>query len=111
MITKLSGSLFGTRVSLEKEVRNHKVMVFSKSYCPFCKRVKDAFATRNVAISVCELDEETNGEQIQSLLATITGLRTVPNVWIDGTFVGDSSHTIKRLNAGDFDSTLGINKL
>jgi glutaredoxin 3 len=98
-------------LSQEKEVTNHKVVVFSKSYCPYCKRVKDAFASKNVPISVCELDEASNGDAIQSTLATITGLKTVPNVWIGGEFVGDSSKTIQRLNAGDFNSVLGIGKL
>jgi glutaredoxin-related protein len=38
----------------------------------------------------------------------MTGLQTVPNVFVGGEFVGDSQKTLARLNAGEFDKVLGI---
>lgn len=38
------------------------VVVFSKSWCPFCDRVKQIFETLGVPFRVIELDQERNGE-------------------------------------------------
>jgi len=51
-----------------------------------------------------KLDEEdSKGDELQAVLTAMTGLGTVPNVWVGGKFIGDSAITIARLNAGDFD--------
>ena len=32
----------------KKEIQSNKVMIFSKSYCPFCTKAKNAFASNNI---------------------------------------------------------------
>ncbi|KAF9197672.1 hypothetical protein BGZ59_005215 [Podila verticillata] len=59
-------------------------MIFSKSYCPYCLRVKDLFDDMQVKYKALELDEHDLGDEIQQTLKTLSGQATVPNVYIKG---------------------------
>ncbi|KAL5567984.1 hypothetical protein UlMin_024559 [Ulmus minor] len=65
-------------------VSSNPVVVFSKSYCPFCVTVKQLLSQLGATLKAIELDTESDGAQIQSALAEWTGQRTVPNVFIGG---------------------------
>ena len=78
---------------VETYISNNQVMIFSKSYCPFCKRVKALFDGLNVEYTALELDLEENGESIQAALANKSGQKTVPNVYINGTHIGGNDDT------------------
>ncbi|CAN0027416.1 unnamed protein product [Ectocarpus sp. 12 AP-2014] len=73
---------------VEKEIDSNNVVVFSKSYCPFCTRTKNLFAGLGVDATVYELDQMDDGEAIQAILGAKTGQTTVPNVFVKGTHVG-----------------------
>ncbi|KAG8234723.1 hypothetical protein J437_LFUL014831, partial [Ladona fulva] len=65
------------------------VMVFSKSYCSFCRKVKDLFMREQIPYHSIELDlMEKEGTLIQEALERMTKQRTVPNVFIRGEHVG-----------------------
>ncbi|KAJ9454593.1 Glutaredoxin [Diplonema papillatum] len=64
------------------------VLMFSKTHCPFCVMAKDLFAKHKVKVAVVELNTMPNGSDIQNKLATITGQRTVPNIFIGDEHVG-----------------------
>ena len=63
-------------------------MVYSKSYCPYCSEVKSLFKELKVPAKVIELDDLADGDAVQSTLSGITGMRTVPQVFIGGELVG-----------------------
>ena len=42
---------------VDEKVANNKVMVFSKSYCPYCKMAKDVLKEVGVQYGLVELDE------------------------------------------------------
>ncbi len=42
---------------VDEKVKTNKVMVFSKSYCPFCKMAKEALNETGVKYGLVELDE------------------------------------------------------
>ena len=44
-------------VQVDKLVASHPVMVFSKTTCPFCDKVKAMFAGLNVTVEYLELDK------------------------------------------------------
>ncbi|MQM20399.1 hypothetical protein Taro_053419 [Colocasia esculenta] len=60
----------------------------SKTFCPFCTRAKQLLTQLGAQYKVIELDEESDGSEIQSALAQWTGQRTVPNVFIGGNHIG-----------------------
>merc|ERR1712149_31016 len=54
------------------------VVVFSKSYCPYCKSTKSTLQKTGIDFKVIELDQ-------------ISGQRTVPNVYIKQKHIGGNS--------------------
>lgn len=73
---------------VDKAIIDNNVMVFSASYCPYCRQVKSLFKELNVDHAVWELDERADGDDIRGILLEKTGQRTVPNVFISGKHVG-----------------------
>lgn len=77
------------------------VALFGKSACPFCFKAKKVLLAEGIKPVVVNLDEVEGGPAIQKLLEELTGKGTVPNVWVDGKFVGGSEEVIAGLEAGD----------
>ncbi|KAG0555093.1 hypothetical protein M758_12G147100 [Ceratodon purpureus] len=77
--------------AIQHIIKRHAIVVFSKSYCPFCKKTKEIFRETSVRPQYIELDKRDDGEYIQDELLKITGRRTVPQVFIYGAFVGGCS--------------------
>ncbi|KAJ2721634.1 hypothetical protein GGI07_003818 [Coemansia sp. Benny D115] len=92
-------------------IRSNKVMVFSKSYCPYCHHVKVALDGRKIEYKALELDKESNGSAIQSALQEITGQRTVPNIFANGYHVGGCDDTLAALENGQFKKHLENDKV
>ena len=70
-------------------IAENDVMVFSKSTCPFCIKLKAAFKLNRVDFTAIELDTlGATGPEIQNELLTKTGQKTVPNVFIRGKHIG-----------------------
>jgi len=66
----------------------NSVVVFSKSYCPYCKRAKALLQDQNVQFYAVEMDQIPGGAGVQQALKEKTGQRTVPNVFIGGEHIG-----------------------
>ena len=60
---KLNQKLIHTMVEaeIEQNIANNKVMVYSKSSCPFCVRTKALLQEKGAAFKVIELDQLGNG--------------------------------------------------
>ncbi|EOB08102.1 Glutaredoxin-2, mitochondrial, partial [Anas platyrhynchos] len=69
------------------------VVIFSKTTCFYCEKAKKLFEHMNVNYTAVELDLNENGNQIQDVLEQMTGGRTVPRVFVNGTFVGGATDT------------------
>mmetsp|Transcript_9884 Transcript_9884/g.27429 ORF Transcript_9884/g.27429 Transcript_9884/m.27429 type:complete len:126 (+) Transcript_9884:112-489(+) len=71
-------------------VASHQVVIFSKSWCPYCDQTKALFGNIHQArdVKIVELDGRPDGDDIQQALAVKTGQRTVPNVFVTGQHVG-----------------------
>lgn len=62
-------------------------MIFSKSYCPHSKYVKDLLLSQYQITPkpfVVELDKHPHGAELQTYIGEVTGRRTVPNVHVMG---------------------------
>ena len=63
---------------VELQIKENKVAVFSKSYCPYCKKAKEALSSTGLKdYALVELDERDDGDEIQDILKGITGGRSV----------------------------------
>eukprot|EP01087_Luapelamoeba_hula_P014580 TRINITY_DN4297_c0_g1_i2.p1 TRINITY_DN4297_c0_g1~~TRINITY_DN4297_c0_g1_i2.p1 ORF type:complete len:283 (+),score=48.62 TRINITY_DN4297_c0_g1_i2:14-862(+) len=91
-------------------IKENNVMIFSKSYCPYCRRAKTTLDEAQIAYYALELDQHPKGHEIQSLLAQITGQRTVPNVFVKGNHFGGSDTTVAAVQNGRLAELLGVSK-
>ena len=77
-------------------IAKHPVMVFSKSYCPFCIKVKAALKGKRIEFEAWELDlVEEAGSGIQQELVSKTGQKTVPSVFVNGKHIGIQGKKIR----------------
>lgn len=58
-------------------VSRNCVVIFSKTSCPYCKMAKNVFNEIGATYKVIELDQHTDGRQLQEALAQMTGAKTV----------------------------------
>eukprot|EP00877_Chromochloris_zofingiensis_P000848 jgi/Chrzof1/10764/Cz05g11110.t1 len=79
---------------INKTVGDNKVVVYSKTYCPYCARAKDLFNRLNVPAKVIELDEIADGAAWQDALREVTGRTSVPQVFVGGQHVGGCDDTM-----------------
>ncbi|XP_012694941.1 glutaredoxin 2 isoform X2 [Clupea harengus] len=74
-------------------VSRNCVVIFSKTSCPYCKMAKNVFNEIGATYKVIELDQHSDGRQLQEALAQMTGAKTVPRVFINGQCIGGGSDT------------------
>ncbi|XP_037811174.1 glutaredoxin-like [Lucilia sericata] len=85
---------------VQNAIKDNKVVIFSKTYCPYCTMAKEQFKKLAVDFHVIELDKRKDGNEIQSILGEITGGSTVPRCFIDGKFVGGGTDVKKMYEQG-----------
>ena len=80
---------------VEQQITSAPVVVFSKTYCPYCAEVLDLLKDIDPPAKVIQLDQEDYGVWRQDALEDITDQRTVPNIFIEGRHIGgcDDLHT------------------
>ena len=87
-------------------VAKHQVVIFSKSYCPYCRQVKDLLTREGIPYMVVELDLHENGAVLQRILYQSTGQRTVPSVFVNGRHIGGASDTLAKWESGELSALL-----
>ncbi|CAG0886112.1 unnamed protein product [Cyprideis torosa] len=92
--------------AIKNIVDNNSLVIFSKTTCGFCKQAKALFTSLNVPYHVEELDKISNGNVIQEALASETGHRTVPSVWLNGKFIGGSAEVHQLNEEGNLEPLL-----
>jgi len=82
-----------TKEQIEELVKEHKVFLFVKTFCPHSKAAREALTAAGVDFQVKEIDllTETEMNHIQDTLMDITGARSVPRVFINGKCIGGNS--------------------
>jgi len=102
------------RLFVDELLRAHPVLVFSKTYCSYCKRVKkvllEEVELQNfhvVELDTMTVEGDTHGKiegdagvVVQLELEKLTGRRLVPQVFIHGQFVGGCSEVLKLHSQG-----------
>ncbi|CAH9070468.1 unnamed protein product [Cuscuta epithymum] len=93
---------------VKKTISSHSIVIFSKSYCPYCKRAKAVFKELNLKPYIVELDERDDGWLIQGAVSETVGRRTVPQVFINGKHIGGSDDTVEAYESGELHKLLGF---
>jgi len=105
----------GLNPMVMEEIVSSDVVIFSKSYCPYCQATKKLFNNLmaekyddSVYTKVIELDKLQNGADIQSVLLGLTGQRTVPNVFVRGRHVGGNDQVQAAAKSGELENMLRL---
>ncbi|CAL9730370.1 hypothetical protein MOUN0_J03994 [Monosporozyma unispora] len=85
-------------------IKANPLVMFSKSYCPFSSGLKELLAEYfdfDPPIVVVELDQHSNGRELQEYIGKKTGRKTVPNLIVNGQSKGgfDDLHQLYRMTA------------
>ena len=79
---------------IKEENKAHQVVVWSKTYCPYCKKTKELFKSmEGLDVVVHEIDTEKDGYRLQQELYRLTGQKSVPNVFVNNVHVGGNDDT------------------
>eukprot|EP00127_Corallochytrium_limacisporum_P001643 Clim_evm1s74 gene=Clim_evmTU1s74 len=101
--------------SIEDQVKEAKdaniIAIFAKSGCPFCHESKKILYEENIdptKMTVYNIDKfkESHAGTIQDTLQKLTGSRTVPSIWVRGTFEGGCSDLKAKQHNGTLDGIL-----
>lgn len=92
------------RVAIEGEMMSD-IEIYTKEWCPYCTRAK--VLLRSKGLEFREIDVTAGGEPEREMVER-AGLRTVPQIFIDGESIGGYD-ALATLNAtGDLDRRLGL---
>ncbi|CAH0563414.1 unnamed protein product [Brassicogethes aeneus] len=86
---------------VQSVIKSDKIVIFSKSYCPYCTMAKEVFDKIKEKYTLIELDERDDGDEIQGILGDLTGARTVPRVFVKGDCLGGGSDVKALLEKGE----------
>ncbi|KAJ3146005.1 thioredoxin reductase [Geranomyces variabilis] len=93
-----SAQIMAAKSTVEDAIKNNKMVVFSKSYCPYCIKAKKLLESLNATFKAFELDQLEEGSAMQAYLKEKNGQTTVPNIYINQQHVGgcDDLHAAHR---------------
>uniref|UniRef100_A0A4W4EAA8 thioredoxin-disulfide reductase (NADPH) n=1 Tax=Electrophorus electricus TaxID=8005 RepID=A0A4W4EAA8_ELEEL len=94
------------KARIQELIDSNLVVVFSKSYCPYCNKVKELFKELNVKCNAIELDLMDDGSSYQDVLHAMTGQKTVPSVFINKTHIGGCDKTVQAHKDGHLQQLL-----
>ncbi|KAJ2162315.1 hypothetical protein GGF46_000806 [Coemansia sp. RSA 552] len=96
-------------------IKRSRVMVFSKTYCPYSRRAKLLLTKyrneRGLDYSVLEVDLEASPAEIKEALGRISERFTFPNIFVDGQSVGGFDELNQLHDSGDLAELLGARGL
>jgi glutaredoxin 3 len=85
---------------VQKLIAENQIVVFSKSYCGYSSRAKRLLDSKKLPYVAIELDNQSDGADIQSYLIELTGHRTVPNIFINQKHIGGCDDLTKLNSQG-----------
>lgn len=71
-----------------------KAVVWTKDNCPYCTQAKDLLTQKNIEVEERRLGYNWTTE---SLLEAVPGARSVPQIFLDGVYVGGFRDLVNKL--------------
>jgi glutaredoxin 3 len=81
-----------------------QIVVYAKTWCGHCKKTKELLAGdefKGVDISIHDIDTVEDGPALQRALADITGITSVPQVFVNGVILGGNDATQEAYKNGE----------
>ncbi|SIQ08041.1 glutaredoxin 3 [Halanaerobium kushneri] len=80
-----------------------KIEVYSKNWCPYCKKAKAFLKSKGLSFTEIDINEKDNYEVMQKR----TGGKTVPQIIINDQSLGGYDDLIELENKGEFNQLIG----
>jgi len=93
--------------AVQQTIAADTVVIYSKSWCPYCAHCKALFDDMSLPYTVVDLDQREDGEQLQATLLTMTQQLTVPSVFVSGQHIGGNDDTQQAARSGKLAELLG----
>jgi GrxC family glutaredoxin len=81
-----------------------RVVIYTKDYCSFCNCAKALLRSKNVDFEEIDVTRDQN---LQEEVRRLSGRRTVPQILIDGKYVGGFDDLRQLDLTGELDRLLG----
>jgi glutaredoxin 3 len=81
-----------------------RVVVYTTPYCGYCVQAKRLLVKKGVSYE--EIDVSRNPEQRRAMIQESGGRMTVPQIFVNGTHVGDCDEIYALERAGKLDALL-----
>lgn len=95
---------------VQDTIASKPVVVFSKSYCPFCIKVKDLFEKElkipSDKLEILQMEDRPDCSALQAYLKELTGAQSVPRVFVKGQSVGGCDDTFRLHQSGELKKRL-----
>jgi len=90
---------------------NRPVIMFANEWCEFCGSVRKAFAAYSIPYTAIDLDSDSfrindRGSKMYEVVRQQTGSLTLPQIFIDGKFVGGCTDVFDDLKSGQLQARL-----
>ncbi|KAH8946762.1 hypothetical protein BDL97_11G003500 [Sphagnum fallax] len=99
-LTAVKAEEIDAKQFVDDAISSNRLVIFSKSYCPYCQRAKALFKELNEQPYIVEIDLREDGGAIHQAVQKLVGRRTVPQVFINGIHVGGADDTIAAHQSG-----------
>lgn len=96
---------------IQQDLDGHRVVVYSKTKCPHSLAVKRLLRSLDTSFYAIELDQIEGAASVQAELKKISGVATVPQVFVDGQFVGTADGTRAAMASGQLERLLRTHEL
>jgi glutaredoxin 3 len=87
------------------KIMSSELTLYTKGHCPFCRRAKLLLAEKGVS-DWSEHDLEVVPDKRDEMISRSNGMRTVPQIFIDGHHIGGSDDLIALDQSGELDLLL-----
>ena len=92
--------------------KDDPVVMFALEWCEFCWSVRKLFAKLGIEYESVDLDSAANqkddwGAQVRAALTAQTSMKTIPQIFVRGEFIGGCTETFDAWNEGRLASMLG----
>jgi len=97
------------KIFVDTTLTTKKVVVFSKTYCPYARKAKSILAKYPIdekRMEVIEIEKRPDCAEIQAYMLELTGASTVPRVFIDGNCIGGGDDTAQLHESGELQKML-----
>jgi len=105
--TQISGATQAVKQTSTGQITERamqKIELYTKGYCPYCKRAKTLLESKGASFTDFEIDKQP--ELRETMLARANGASTVPQIFIGDTHVGGCDDLFALEADGKLDSLL-----